>query len=137
MRYLALACDYDGTIASGGRVDPRTVEALARVKASGRRLLLVTGRELEDLRRVFPEWAMFDRIVAENGAVLHAPATREQRLLGEPPPGQFVTALASRGCRRSSVATSSLPRRARTRPPSCAPSATSPSNGRSSSTRGR
>jgi hypothetical protein len=47
MRYLALACDYDGTLASEGRVAPETVGALERLRASGRRLLLVTGREAE------------------------------------------------------------------------------------------
>src|SRR5262245_3968957 len=50
MRYLALACDYDGTIAHHGRVDDDTLAALRRVRASGRKLLLVTGRELDDLQ---------------------------------------------------------------------------------------
>ena len=49
MRYLALACDYDGTLAQHGRVDETTLAALEKFRASGRRLLLVTGRELEDL----------------------------------------------------------------------------------------
>ena len=39
MRYLALACDYDGTLASEGRVAPETVAALERLRASGRQLL--------------------------------------------------------------------------------------------------
>ena len=49
MRYLALACDYDGTLASDGQVSDRTLAALQRFIASGRKLILVTGRELEDL----------------------------------------------------------------------------------------
>src|SRR5689334_25401439 len=49
MRYLALACDYDGTLAHHGQLDPRTREALERVRQSGRRVLLVTGRDLDDL----------------------------------------------------------------------------------------
>ena len=49
MRYLALACDYDGTIAHHGKVDRQTMAALERVRSSGRKLLLVTGRELDDL----------------------------------------------------------------------------------------
>ena len=44
MRYYALATDYDGTIATDGVVDAATVEALQSVLASGRRLILVTGR---------------------------------------------------------------------------------------------
>ena len=38
MRYLALATDYDETIAFDGRVDEPTVEALRRAKAAGLRL---------------------------------------------------------------------------------------------------
>ena len=53
MRYVALACDYDGTIAHDGAVADSLVDALARLKDSGRRLLLVTGRELDDLCEVF------------------------------------------------------------------------------------
>src|SRR5437667_155207 len=48
MRFLALAAVYDGTLAHHGRVDEATLAALQRVRASGRRLLLVTGRELRE-----------------------------------------------------------------------------------------
>ena len=96
MRYLALACDYDGTLAGNGVVDDCTVEALIRLRNSGRRLLLVTGRRLEDLESVFPSLDLFDRIVAENGALLVRPAGREEVLLGEPPPPQFIDALRAR-----------------------------------------
>jgi hydroxymethylpyrimidine pyrophosphatase-like HAD family hydrolase len=69
MRYVCLACDYDGTIARNGAVAQSTVAALQRVKTSGRRLVLVTGRELGDLLSVFERPDLFDRIVAENGGV--------------------------------------------------------------------
>lgn len=49
MRYVALATDYDGTLAHHGVVDGPTLEALRRLKESGRRLVLVTGRELPEL----------------------------------------------------------------------------------------
>src|SRR5262245_27481004 len=97
MRYLALACDYDGTIAREGQVDTATVAALKRIRASGRRLLLVTGRELEDLAGVCPDLGTFDRIVAENGALVYDPATRETQLLATRPPEEFVAELARRG----------------------------------------
>lgn len=42
MRYLALATDYDGTLAHHGRVDAATHEALAQLAATGRKLILVT-----------------------------------------------------------------------------------------------
>ena len=93
MRYFVVATDYDGTIASNGRVEDATLATLERVKASGRRLVLVTGRHLPDLSTVFPQLGLFARVVAENGALLYAPGTREQRLLCEPPPPALVARL--------------------------------------------
>ena len=81
MYFMALATDYDGTIAHDGIVPDETFAALARFKASGRRLIMVTGRELPDLERVCPRLDLFDRIVAENGAVLYRPETKEARPL--------------------------------------------------------
>ncbi len=49
MLYLALATDYHGTIADEGVVDGSTLVALGRLRAAGRRLILVTGRDLTDL----------------------------------------------------------------------------------------
>jgi HAD superfamily hydrolase (TIGR01484 family) len=54
MRYLALATDYDGTLAHDGVVDDATIRALERLVHSGRKLILVTGRELPGLESVFP-----------------------------------------------------------------------------------
>ena len=86
MQYHALACDYDGTVAHDGRVDDETIAALGRLRDSGRRLILATGRQLQDLLTVFPHIELFDRVVAENGAVVFCPATREEKLPGERPP---------------------------------------------------
>jgi HAD superfamily hydrolase (TIGR01484 family) len=97
VRYLALAADYDGTLATNGAVDRDTVEALHRLAATGRKLILVTGRQLSDLLRAFPEAASFDAVVAENGAVLYRPQSRETRVLAPPPSSQFVEALRRRG----------------------------------------
>jgi hydroxymethylpyrimidine pyrophosphatase-like HAD family hydrolase len=97
MRYHALATDYDLTIAEHGVVSETTIRALERLRSSGRSLILVTGRLLEDLLRVFPRIDLFDRVVAENGALLYRPATREERLLSEPPPPEFITALSDAG----------------------------------------
>jgi len=97
VRFLALATDYDGTLASDGAVDLKTVAALRRLAATGRKLILVTGRQLNDLLRVFPEASMFDAVVAENGAVLYRPESRDTRVLAPPPPADFVAALQRRG----------------------------------------
>src|SRR5689334_25014622 len=84
MRYTAIALDYDGTIAHDGVVPPHVLDGLARLKASGRKLVLVTGRELDELLGIFPGITLFDRVVAENGALLYRPATGERKDLGEP-----------------------------------------------------
>ena len=97
MRYLALCCDYDGTIAHHGRVDEPTLAALKRLRESGRQLVLVTGRELDELQTVFPHLDLFARVVAENGALIYRPETREERLLDEAPPQSFVDKLVGRG----------------------------------------
>jgi HAD superfamily hydrolase (TIGR01484 family) len=96
MRYLVLACDFDGTIATDGNVREETLAALHRLRDSGRKLVLVTGREMEDLLKVFPTVEVFDRVVAENGGVLYRPASHEYRALGDPPPAAFVEALRAR-----------------------------------------
>jgi len=51
MEWLALATDYDGTLAHAGAVDDLTTAALDRFRDSDRRLVMVTGRELPDLQR--------------------------------------------------------------------------------------
>ena len=97
VRYHVLVSDYDGTLAERGHVDEPTLAALERVRRSGRKLVLVTGRVLEDLSGVFSRLDLFDVVVAENGALVHRPATRETRLLAEAPPAEFVAALRARG----------------------------------------
>jgi hydroxymethylpyrimidine pyrophosphatase-like HAD family hydrolase len=97
MRYLALAADYDGTLASHGRVAPETIGALRRLAATGRELILVTGRRIDDLIQVFPEVAIFDRVVAENGPLVYRPQSLETRVLSKPPPAAFVEELQRRG----------------------------------------
>lgn len=97
MRYLALATDYDGTLASDGRVDEETLAAIARLRDSGRKLILVTGRHLDDLLNIFPQINLFEWVVVENGALLYRPATHEEKLLGKPPPEEFIKALQERG----------------------------------------
>jgi HAD superfamily hydrolase (TIGR01484 family) len=103
MRYFALATDYDGTLAHDGVVGPETIAALEHLRATGRKLILVTGRELAGLLRAFPRIELFDRVVAENGALIYCPATREEQPLGEAPPEAFVAALRAQGVAPLSV----------------------------------
>jgi hydroxymethylpyrimidine pyrophosphatase-like HAD family hydrolase len=95
-KYLALATDYDGTIAQHGDVTESTHAALIRWKEAGRKLLMVTGRELPDLQKVCPFTKMFDCIVAENGALLYWPAKGEKKTLVAPPSLQFIDCLRAR-----------------------------------------
>src|SRR5579871_6371536 len=97
MRFLALATDYDGTLAEDGEVSAPTVGALQRLRDSGRKAILVTGRELPELLWIFPEVDLFDVVVAENGALLYFPAARREQALSEPPPVRFLTTLRETG----------------------------------------
>lgn len=93
MKYQALATDYDGTIAHDGIVDSSTLQALGRARAAGLRLVMVTGRELSDLFSTFGHSTLFDRIVAENGAVVYDPASDAVDVLAPPPPRSLIDRL--------------------------------------------
>jgi hypothetical protein len=100
---LALATDFDGTLATDGRLSGEAMEAVKRLRASGRRAILVTGRRLVDLLEVFPQIDSFDSVVAENGAVLYVPRTREETLLCQPLPFSFIERIRSLGVEPISV----------------------------------
>lgn len=103
MYFMALAADYDGTIAHEGVVAKETVATLKQLKESGRKLVLVTGRELPDLKRVFPELGLFDKVVAENGALLYTPSSEEEKPISTAPSADFVKVLKKRGVKPLSV----------------------------------
>lgn len=97
MRFRVLACDYDGTIATDGVVAAATLAALERVRGSGRRVLLVTGRTRPQLEAVLAGWGVFDGLVLENGALLVDPLTGGERLLCDPVSERLVASLSRRG----------------------------------------
>ena len=97
MPQVALVTDYDGTIAHDGTVDGFAPAALAWLRAAGWHLVLATGRELDDLRLLMPQLDLFEHVVAENGAVLHAPASGAVCLLAAPLPSSFATGLSATG----------------------------------------
>jgi HAD superfamily hydrolase (TIGR01484 family) len=103
MKVQALATDYDGTLAWHSTVEYSTCTALQNLKESGRKLILVTGRELHELFGIFSSARMFDRIVAENGALLYEPMTERSVMLAPEPPDQFVECLRQRGVRPLSI----------------------------------
>jgi HAD superfamily hydrolase (TIGR01484 family) len=97
MRFEGLATDYDGTIAWHGEVMAETEAALQRLKEFGRKVILVTGREMHELKLVCPCLPLFDLIVAENGGLLHWPESGRERLLTREPPEELVDCLRRRG----------------------------------------
>ncbi|HEY4731240.1 MAG TPA: HAD-IIB family hydrolase, partial [Myxococcales bacterium] len=92
-----MATDFDETLADHGRVLPGTERALERLRASGRKLLLLTGRVLGDLLHIFRRIDLFHAVVAENGALLYLPDRKQERPLAESPPEQFAVALGRAG----------------------------------------
>lgn len=106
MRYVALAAGYDNTLARDGRCDELCVDALRALAATGRKLILVTCRELRDLLEIFPEARVFDYLVAECGAVMHRPATRQSAILAQAPSEVLVQELRRRGIAPLSVGSS-------------------------------
>ena len=94
--FQAVAVDFDGTLTSGGRPADDVLHAIAETRAAGRRMILVTGRILTELRADFPDvdqW--FDAIVAENGAVISG--TRGRRRLVTPVDPRIQRALHRQG----------------------------------------
>jgi hydroxymethylpyrimidine pyrophosphatase-like HAD family hydrolase len=96
MSFEALATDYDGTIAHDGRVDDETLAALRRAREDGLRLILVTGREVPSLGNTFAHLDLFDRVVAENGAVLLEPRQERLEPLAVAPPPELLEWLTRR-----------------------------------------
>ena len=103
MRYLALATDYDETLATEGKVLAPTVRALKSFSETGRKLILITGREIQDLCAVFPEIEYFDLVIAENGAELYWPRARVSRLIADEPSLRLVERLKEKQVRPLSV----------------------------------
>lgn len=94
--FQAIAVDYDGTLTTGTRPDAAVLDSVAAARSRGKRIVLVTGRILDELRHVFPGVEEhFDAIVAENGAVLSC-AGRLRRL-APPVDRSLEDALTRRG----------------------------------------
>jgi hydroxymethylpyrimidine pyrophosphatase-like HAD family hydrolase len=55
------------------------------------------------LKRLFRRIDIFDRVVAENGALIYDPQTEEERTIAPAPPEDFVAALRNRGVEPLSV----------------------------------
>lgn len=78
-------------------LDPDVRQAIAEARAQGIVVVLVTGRILEDLRRVAGDLHFADAVVAENGAVIEFPDSGYLRVLGQPPPAALFNEAALDG----------------------------------------
>ena len=97
MKLSVLALDYDGTIARADTLDPSVREAIAVARETGITVLLVTGRILDELRRVAGDLHFVDGVIAENGAVVHFPDSGHTTSLAPLVPGGFAEELQRRG----------------------------------------
>jgi hydroxymethylpyrimidine pyrophosphatase-like HAD family hydrolase len=97
MRLTVLALDYDGTIARNNVLEPEVLTAIADARERGIIVLIVTGRILDDLRRVAGDLGFVDAVVAENGAVVAFPETGRSMTLAAPVPSLLVDDLRRRG----------------------------------------
>jgi len=77
-------------------VEESTLKALEQWQRSGRKLILITGRQLDNLIAHIPVIKLFDWVVAENGAVLYQPSTKVEKLLADRPSEAFITLLRDR-----------------------------------------
>lgn len=97
MKLSVIALDYDGTVARGDVLDPSVREAIAMARTQGIVVLLVTGRILDELRRVAGDLHVVDGVIAENGAVMHFPDSGRTSALAPPLPAGFVAEMRRRG----------------------------------------
>jgi phosphoglycolate phosphatase-like HAD superfamily hydrolase len=97
MIWRALACDYDGTLATEDRIGSETLAALEAARQAGVRLILVTGRTFFELTRVCERLDLFNAVVAENGGVLYFPPKGILLDQGPTPPSRLLVELDARG----------------------------------------
>jgi hydroxymethylpyrimidine pyrophosphatase-like HAD family hydrolase len=93
MKLSVLALDYDGTFTRDDHPNASVLAAVAEARRRNVTVILVTGRILDDLRRVAGNLHFVDAVVAENGAILHFPGTGHTTILAPPVPQAFVARL--------------------------------------------
>jgi hypothetical protein len=97
MKLSVLALDYDGTITRTDRPDPFVLRAITYARARRVIAILVTGRTIDDLRRVAGTLDFVDAVVAENGALVHFPGTGHTTVMAPAIPEAFVQRLVELG----------------------------------------
>jgi hydroxymethylpyrimidine pyrophosphatase-like HAD family hydrolase len=103
MKFKTFICDYDGTLATNGKVEKKVVRALERLLQAGWTLILASGRVLPDLLSIFPEIALFDRVLVEDGALVYWPLSGKHTLLAPAPPRAFLDCLYAKDVKPLSI----------------------------------
>ncbi|OBH27587.1 HAD family hydrolase [Mycobacterium sp. E342] len=69
--FKVVAVDLDGTLTSGGKLDPAVLRVVDQARSDGLAIVVVTGRIGAELHAEFPQLAdHVDALVLENGAVV-------------------------------------------------------------------
>ena len=97
MKLVTVALDYDGTVAQHDVLDPGVRDAIAHARARGILVVLVTGRILDELRRVAGVLHFVEGVIAENGADVPFPDSESTTLLAPPVPPALLAVLQRRG----------------------------------------
>jgi hydroxymethylpyrimidine pyrophosphatase-like HAD family hydrolase len=97
MKFTVLALDYDGTIARDDVLEPDVRRAIADARARGITVAIVTGRILDDLRRVAGDLRFVDAVVAENGAVIAFPERGRSFVSAAPVSQELIAEIRRRG----------------------------------------
>ncbi|MCM5558393.1 HAD family hydrolase [Pleomorphomonas sp. JP5] len=88
-----LAVDYDGTIAEHGRVSAVTEATLRALREANFRMILVSGRRLQNILPICNVLDLFDRLILENGAVSYCPKTGTDHLIAPAVNERFLAEL--------------------------------------------
>ena len=91
----AIACDFDGTGATDGRLALELSAALEAARIQGIVTVLATGRVLEDVQAACGNFSPFDAVVAENGGVVWLCDLKRTIQIGRPPPDHLLGELRS------------------------------------------
>ena len=102
LAYEAIACDKDGTLVKHEALTDQARHALDLFRAAGGRLVLATGETLKQLAR-FRDLHRFDLVIAENGAILYWPRTKQARYLTTHRSQELASTLSSRGLKLDTI----------------------------------
>ncbi len=83
MNIECIACDYDRTLTDESlAISEGAMNALKDASQNGVKVIIVSGRVLRFLKKIYARYNFIDAVVAENGAVIYFPKEERKILLG-------------------------------------------------------